>query len=160
LAYAVASSEIYAGTTAIGRSDEVITTDFDGYVTGYDSTGRALWSSTVSTSGSSTPCVAEENVVIVFDPDLDCVYGIGSDGGTLWEYSIDDSLGFEGSRLRHASEGEGKPSPVIGPNGDLYLAGIYGLFCLSGTNLHVANTAWPTYNHDNAHSGWAGRQQR
>ena len=30
----------------------------------------------------------------------------------------------------------------------------------ASARLRMANTAWPTYNHDNAHSGWAGRQQR
>ena len=160
LAYAATSPDLCSGATAIGRNGEVIAADFNGCFAGYDSTGRALWSSTFGTSGSSTPCVVEENAVIVFDPDLDCVYGVGSDGRTLWEYSIDDSLGFDGTHARHTSEGEGNPSPVIGPNGDLYLVGLYGLYCLSGTDLHMANTAWPTYNHDAAHSGWAGRPQR
>jgi len=32
-----------------------------------------------------------------------------------------------------------------------------GICCLAAGNVRLANTAWPTYNHDNARSGWAGR---
>jgi hypothetical protein len=161
LAYSVPTEGTYAGTTAIGRNDEVIVTHYDGRVKGYDSTGRVLWTSILGFEGMNTPCVAEDSTVIVYDSDAACVYGIDGTGQTLWEYSILDSLDAKKHTLNHLSEGDGDPSPVIGPNGDLYLGSSEGgVFCLSGANLRLANTAWPTYNHDNAHSGWAGRQQR
>jgi hypothetical protein len=161
LAYNVTTTLITSGSTAIGRDGDVIVTDQGGWTRGYDSAGREIWSSTANTAGWNTPCVAQESTVIAYDADFASVYALDDHGRTLWEYSVLDSLGIEERRGRHLSEGEEKPSPVIGPNGNIYLANAYyGFFCLSGTNLHMANTAWPTYNHDNAHSGWAGRQQR
>ena len=62
-------------------------------------------------------------------------------------------------RLPRTCEGPyGCPSPVIGPNGDLYIVDPdYGLMCIADGGLRMAHTGWPTYNHDAAHSGWAGR---
>jgi hypothetical protein len=36
----------------------------------------------------------------------------------------------------------------------------YATYCVAIGKARLANTAWPTYNHDNARSGWAGRPQR
>jgi hypothetical protein len=62
-----------------------------------------------------------------------------------------------GKHPARRDEGDGCPSPVIGPNGDLYLASGDGMLCLAGAGLRMAATAWPTFNHDAARSGWAGR---
>ncbi len=157
LAYSVATAGVFPGTTAIGPEDEVVVTDCDGWVRAYDSTGRVLWTSTPVVDGWNTPCVAEDSIVILYDDAAGVVYSLDCTGQTLWEYSIEDSLILKRRRTEHFSEGYGEPSPVIGPNGDLYIVCCGGIFCLSGANLRLANTAWPTYNHDNAHSGWAGR---
>jgi hypothetical protein len=55
---------------------------------------------------------------------------------------------------------KGMTTPLVGPDGNIYLAGDFAVYCLAIGNVRLANTAWPTYNHDNARSGWAGRQQR
>jgi hypothetical protein len=100
--------------------------------------------------------VTEDSTLIVYD-DNGHVYGIGDDGSLLWDFSIYDSLGLS-RRLPRRLEGDGYTSPVIGPDGDLYLADeCCGMTCIAHGGLRVANTAWPTYNHDNARSGWAGR---
>jgi hypothetical protein len=52
------------------------------------------------------------------------------------------------------------PTPIVGPDGNIYLVYYEGICCLATSGARLANTAWPTYNHDNAHSGWAGRPQR
>ena len=67
-----------------------------------------------------------------------------------------DSLDYARRRAPR-SEGDCIPSTVVGPSGDLYLACEDGLFWVSSSDLRMANTAWPTYNHDAARSGWAGR---
>jgi PQQ-like domain len=160
LAYSVPTAGVFPGTTAIGPRDEVIVTDYHGWIRAYDSTGGVLWTSTLGVNGWNTPCVAEDSIVILYDDGDGVVYSLDCTGQTLWEYSIEDSLILKRQRTEHFSEGYGEPSPVIGPNGDLYIVCYGGVFCLSGANLRLANTAWPTYNHDNARSGWAGRQQR
>jgi hypothetical protein len=157
LAWSESVSDPCAGATAVGRDDEVVVTDYAGRIIGYDSTGRQQWSSTPAYFGATnTPCVAQDSTIIAYDPDGGCVYGIGIDGQTLWEFSIWDSIDYEKQPARRA-EGDYCPSAVIGPNGDLYLASGDGLLRLACAGLRMAATAWPTYNHDAARSGWAGR---
>ncbi len=160
LAYSVPTEGVYPGTTAIGCRNEVILTDCNGCVIGYDSSGHELWTSALDAYGWNTPCVAADSTVVLYDDAAGIVYSIDGTGQTLWEYSIYDSLGLKKRRSGRLSEGYWEPSPVIGPNGDLYLMCEDGAVCLSGANLRMAKTAWPTYNHDAARSGWAGRQQR
>jgi outer membrane protein assembly factor BamB len=150
---------VCAGSTAIGYNGEVIVTDWDGCIADYDSDGQLRWKSASCTYGDNTPCVAKDSTIIAFDVEDDRVCAISYSGQKLWEFSIWDSLGID-KRGSSCLEGNGCNSALIGPNGDLYLATSSGLVCLAHGGLSMANTAWPTYNHDNAHSGWAGRQQR
>jgi outer membrane protein assembly factor BamB len=159
LAWSQPTVDLCTGSTVIGMDDQVIITSFGGWIMAYDSTGRQLWTSALDIGAGNTPCVAQDSTIIACDPEGDYVCCIGNDGQTRWEFSIWDSLDIRDARLRRP-EGEDGPSPVIGPNGDLYVACTDGLFCLATGGLKMANTAWPTYNHDNARSGWAGRQQR
>ncbi len=158
LAWSAATGELDPGSIAIGQGDEVIVTDNDGWIRGFDSNGQARWTSSVRIYGGNTSCVTQESTVIAFDPGGP-VFCIDHDGQTLWEFSIRDSLGID-KQLARRPEGQEEPSPVIGLDGDLYLAADYGLVRIAHGGLKMANTAWPTYNHDNAHSGWAGRPQR
>jgi hypothetical protein len=154
------TQSILPGCTAVGQDDKVVVTDEEGTVMCYDSTGRIQWASTFTDAeGGTTPCITEDGTTIYYDAESDRVRGIGSYGQVLWAFDVSDSLHHSrrGARL---DEGYELPSAVIGPNGDLYLANEGGLTCIAHGGLKLANTAWPTYNHDNAHSGWAGRQQR
>jgi len=146
---------LYEGSTVVGRDDDVIVTDNVGRIMSFDSTGRQQWISPVNVQAGNTPCVAQDGSVIAYDPDYGYTYAIGLQGNVLWKFSVWDSLGI--NKRRGKCNEEGSPSPVIGPNGDLYLASEDGLFCLGVGDLRMASTAWPTYNHDAARSGWAGR---
>ncbi|MBN2465646.1 PQQ-like beta-propeller repeat protein [candidate division WOR-3 bacterium] len=156
LAWGASAPELWANCTAVGWNDDVVVIDRDGRVRCFDSEGRQRWVSDASIYAySNTPCVVQDSSVIVVDPDgYTCC--IGSAGQTLWEYSVQDSLWGDRRRTKRL-DGEGYTSPVIGPNGDLYVATGDALVCIAHGALKMANTAWPTYNHDNAHSGWAGR---
>ena len=155
LAWSVSTGELCSGSIAIGQGDEVIVTENHGWIKNYGADGQLRWTSTIDNGAGNTPCVTLDSTLIVFDP-YGSVYGIDNAGQTLWEFSIWDSLGIDKQRARRL-EGSEDPSPVIGPNGDLYLATSYALVCLAHGGLRMANTAWPTYNHDAARSGWAGR---
>lgn len=157
LAWSTPTNELCANCTAVGWGDEVIVIDWDGLVRCFDAQGLERWTSDAPVDGySNTPCVAQDSSIIVVDPSgyTSC---IGNDGRTLWEFSVMDSLGNDKRRAKCA-DGEGYSSAVIGPNGDLYVSTGDGLVCIAHGGLRMANTAWPTYNHDAARSGWAGRQ--
>ncbi len=159
LAWSALTDELWANCTAVGWDDEVIVIDCDDRVRCFDSEGHQRWISTVRVDGySNTPCVVQDSSIIVVDPG-GYAYCIGRDGQTLWEFSVWDSLGDDKRRPKRL-DGEGYNSPVIGPDGDLYVSTGDALVCIAHGGLRMANTAWPTYNHDNARSGWAGRQQR
>jgi hypothetical protein len=158
LAWNVSTNELDPGSIAVGQNDEVIVTDYSGWIRAFDSNGQARWTSNFRIYGGNTSCVAQDSTVIAFDPG-GSVSAIDHSGQTLWEFSIWDSLGID-KQIPRRLEGQQEPSPVIGPDGDLYLASDCGLVCIAHGGLKMASTAWPTYNHDNAHSGWAGRQQR
>jgi outer membrane protein assembly factor BamB len=156
LAWSVLTNQLWPNCAAIGRDDQVIVTDVTGGIFSFDSAGRQQWQTADGVYGGNTPCVAQDGIIIAGDPED--LYGIDANTGlTLWEFSAWDSLEYA-KRRASIAEGDGNPSVVVGPAGDLYLASWDGLFWVSNSDLRMANTAWPTYNHDNAHSGWAGRQ--
>jgi len=162
LAWCVATEGLCPGSTAIGIDDQVIvTTDELACIRNFDSHGNERWTSSgeLDLQGWNTPCVTKDSTVIAFDEGSGYVYEIDDDGRTLWEFSIYDSLYYDKHRPKRL-DGEGYTSPAIGPNGDLYVTIEEGLVCIAHGGLKLASTAWPTYKHDNAHSGWAGRQQR
>jgi len=158
LAWSTITGELDPGSIAIAQDDEVIVTDNSGWVRGFDTNGQERWASNVGIYGGNTSCVAQDSTVLAFDAG-GSVFCIDNAGQILWEFSVCDSLGID-KHLAKRLEGQEEPSPVIGPDGDLYLASENGLVCIAHGGLKMANTAWPTYNHDNARSGWAGRQQR
>jgi outer membrane protein assembly factor BamB len=157
-AWSVLTNQLWPNCTAVGRDDQVIVTDLTGGIFSFDSAGRQQWQTAVKIYGGNSPCVAQDGIIIAGDPEN--LYGIDANTGlTLWMFSSWDSLEYAKRHARKA-EGDGIPTAVVGPAGDLYLASEDGLFWISSSDLRMANTAWPTYNHDAARSGWAGRQQR
>jgi outer membrane protein assembly factor BamB len=145
---------------AIGWNDDVVVTGFSGNVVCLDADGNQRWSEALGVFAGNTPCLTADSAIIVHDLDYNHLSGISEDGEILWDFSIRDSLESD-ERTPRKLEANGYTSPVIGPNGDIYVTDICGgMFCIAHGGLKLANTAWPTYNHDNAHSGWAGRQQR
>ena len=157
LDWSASSDPLWPNCIAVGWDDNVIVIGDDERIRCFDSQGRQRWISDARIGAySNTPCVVQDSTIIAIEP-----YGhtccIDNDGQTRWEFSVFDSLGY-GKRRAKRLDGEDYTSPLIGPDGNLYLALSGTLVCVTHGGLKMANTAWPTYNHDNAHSGWAGRQ--
>jgi hypothetical protein len=158
LAWQTSTGDFYGGSLAVGFDDQVLLLNGDAArLWCYDSAGREQWSADLlEYQGRNTPCIAQDSTIVTYDPDVGYVYGIDAEGQTLWQFSIWDSMDYKKHPARR-DEGDMCPSAVIGPNGNLYLASEDGLVCIACGDIRPANTAWPTYNHDNARSGWAGR---
>lgn len=105
----------------------------------------------------STPSFAADNYFYVMTEEQH-VFCIGTDGRIRWETPLPTSEILEiHSSIREADL---IPSPVIGSDGDIYVAGgtrYIGLYQLQGRSSGIpAYTPWPMFRHDRQHTGKAG----
>jgi hypothetical protein len=157
-----AGAGLYGGGITVGYDDRIYFQSEDDRLYCYDSDGRQVWAEDIpnDTYSSSSPCALSDSTVLICSSEYGQVTCFSWEGNVLWTFSIEDSV-EEARRTRaRRDEGDEDTSPLIGPDGNVYLAGYYSTYCLAIGNVRLANTAWPTYNHDNARSGWAGRPQR
>ncbi|MDH5186225.1 MAG: PQQ-binding-like beta-propeller repeat protein [candidate division WOR-3 bacterium] len=105
---------------------------------------------------SSTPAFANDGYFYIMTEEQR-VFCIGIDGRIRWETPLPSAN--KAKRIRRKREAM-VPSPVIGLDGDIYVAAgqfEYGLYKLQGRSIGTpANTAWPMFRHDRNHSGKAG----
>jgi outer membrane protein assembly factor BamB len=159
LAWSAEAAGLYGGGLTVGYDDRIYvqSTDYD-LIYCLDSDGRMVWASAPPDgAGDYNNVCALADSSIFFVCDEEYAGCLDWSGQVLWDFWIEDSI-ETGSRSRHRrDEGDDEPTPLVGPDGNIYLTYYDGLCCLAAGNIRLANTAWPTYNHDNARSGWAGR---
>ncbi len=159
LAWAAEATLLYGGGISVGYDDRIyIQSESDYSLYCLDSDGRFVWDvQTENFPGyEDNLCVLADSSVLSINSE-DYITCVGWNGLVAWEFSIWDSLETAGRRQGGHDEGDEAPTPAVAPDGNVYLCYDYGLCCLTIGNSGLAPTAWPTYNHDNAHSGWAGR---
>ena len=158
LAWSTWAGYFYTGGITIGYDDMVYVQTEEGNVHCYDANGAERWSTSgPGEAGYNNVCAVSDSSILVYSYD-DILFTIKPDGEIGWVYSIWDSLAERGvTRKQRRDEGDECPSPVVSPEGVIYIFGLdfFGAFVWSGRR--TAATAWPTYNHDPARSGWAGR---
>ena len=152
----------YPGSIIVGAQDRIFLLD-DEYCLLYclDSAGAEVWRCDGLDMGLSpnSPCLASDGSVVITDPEAEYVWDISADGDMVFEYSLYDSTDLAARRTRLGRDDEDGSSAVIGPDGNAYLvSGEFGLCAFALGDRTLAKTAWPTYNHDPARSGWAGRR--
>lgn len=152
-------ADLYGGGITIGYEDRIYFRSEDDRLYCYDSDGRWVWDVDCEISASS-PCVLSDSTVLTYCYKFNELACYSWDGDVLWTFRIEDSVDVAMRHRGHRDEGDGETTPLVGPDGNVYLAGDNSVYCVAIGKAHLANTAWPTYNHDNARSGWAGRQQR
>jgi hypothetical protein len=162
LAWRASVPYVYAGGISVGYDDRIYVQGPGDYILYcLDSAGRLIWScQTEYFPGAQSNLSALSDSTVLSISQEDFITCVGWDGRVAWEFNIDDSLG-----LRHVAggghdEGDERPTPVVAPDGNVYMCCDDGLLCLALGSTVLANTAWPTYAHDNARSGWAGRPMR
>ena len=108
-------------------------------------------------SSLSTPAFATDGYFYIMNEDLH-VFCINSlDGSIRWDTPLPAAAITSHQRSKREDL---LPSPVIGSDGDIYVAAgasAYGLYRLQGRSSNIpANTPWPMFRHDRNHSGKAG----
>jgi outer membrane protein assembly factor BamB len=148
---AVGQTAIFVGTTA----SKVYSLD--------PATGGINWVKVLGYPDGFTtaPAVAADGSVY-FQSARDVLYRLNqSDGGTVWTcdcrsyYMLWYGLMFPGKRW---FPGEYPPNPTILPNGNVIVAGEYGLFCVAGSRGAPLDprAPWPKWQHDLYNSGHVG----
>ncbi len=160
LTWSCPEADVYPGCLAVGHDNRLYFTDGDLYLTCVDRDGNVLWSVQPREGAwENTPVIAADSTIIVYDPECEILYGFNTEGEQLWEFWAYDSLYPDLRSRAGRDEGNECGSPIIGPDGNIYTAGWdLGIACISFGDARLADTPWPTYNHDPARSGWAGRE--
>jgi outer membrane protein assembly factor BamB len=109
----------------------------------------------------AAPAVAADGSVY-FQSNSDVLYRVNqSDGSVVWicdcrdYYMFSDNIIYPGKRMRPA---EYPPSPTILPNGNVIVAGGYGLYCVAGSRAGPLDplAPWPKWQHDLYNTGYVG----
>jgi hypothetical protein len=159
LAWSAEAAGLYGGGITVGYYDHVYVQSPDyNVIYCLDSDGRKVWrSEPPDGAGDYNNVCALADSSILFMCEEEYVGCLDWSGQVLWNFWIGDSLGTGRRSGLRRDEGNNEPTPIVGPDGNIYLTYYDGLCCLAAVNVRLANTAWPTYNHDSARSGWAGR---
>lgn len=152
---------LYQGCLTVGYDDRIYFPCEGEQLHCYDSDGHEVWATGIPGGSftASSPCALADSTVLTYDGD-ECLLNCFSwDGDLLWTFSITDSIDEEVLKRGRRDEGDGAGTPLVCPDGTVCLTDYdCPVFCLAIGKARLANTAWPTYNHDNARSGWAGRR--
>ncbi len=108
----------------------------------------------------STPTFAADGYFYVMTEEQH-VFCIGTDGIIRWNTRLPSVHISKFIKLSNKREDDLIPSPVIGSDGDIYVAGgadYRGLYQLQGrsTGTPMLNSPWPTFRHDRQRTGKAG----
>jgi hypothetical protein len=158
VAWSAEAPGLYGGGITVGFGDRIYVQSYDdNCVYCLEANGRLKWMGATEASGDLNNVCALADSSIIFVGFGECVDCKNWNGTSRWSFNIVDSLDLSGQPRPANLEGDDSPTPLVGPDGRIYVGYGDGLCCLTVGGVPLANTAWPTYNHDNAHSGWAGR---
>jgi len=134
---------MYHGGITVGYDDRIYCQSEGNRLHCYDSDGRQVWSEYIPDDayGSTSPCILSDSTVLVFCGEYAQLRCFSWDGDVLWTYCIEDSV--EGARRHrgHRDEGDYEATPVVGTDGNVYVASAYSTYCLAIGKARLANTA-------------------
>jgi len=168
-------------TPAIGW-DGTIYVGVENSLYAFNPGGAPKWE--VVTGGQvGSPAIGPDGTIYVGSNDH-YLYAVNPDGSKKWVYDGKDELGWAYGRRGPAIGDDGiiylsasngvhaiKPdgalqwrdlscwsnsSPVIGPDGTVYVGVGYSLIAFQSTSTGLADSAWPMFHHDPQHTGLSG----
>jgi outer membrane protein assembly factor BamB len=128
--------------------------DADGVVWALRPEGNGdVWRTEVGPSFTSSPLLAANGRLYLYDGDNGSLYCLSSDSGhVLWRTDVRVHSGS--SRGRDMEDL--KPSMTVTSAGDIVVADETGVYCVRGyPDGQLANTPWPKWQHDTYNTGCA-----
>jgi len=123
---------------SVGPDSTLYFGEFSYYFYAVDYYGNLKWWHPIRVTNSS-PAIGADGTIYVEDSGSD-LFAFSPEGDVLWQYPLG---------------GGANTSPAIAPDGTIYLSGWFdkSLHAITSSSMGLANTPWPRFRHDNAHSG-------
>ncbi|MEO0104311.1 MAG: PQQ-binding-like beta-propeller repeat protein [candidate division WOR-3 bacterium] len=103
-------------------------------------------------SFSSAPCFAQDNIFYIYDTDAEVLYCLENSGKVRWYCEVTEALATAAKKLEEPSE---LISPLIGPDGNIYIGASDGVYVVAGraTGTPLTNSPWPRWRRNNWNTG-------
>ncbi|MCS7249634.1 MAG: PQQ-binding-like beta-propeller repeat protein [candidate division WOR-3 bacterium] len=103
-------------------------------------------------SFSSAPFFAQDEIFYIYDNTDEKIYCIKLSGEVRWVFSAGEELSKLGKKLEEPEE---LVSPLIGPDGNIYLGASDGVYAIKGrpTGTPLTNSPWPRWRRNNWNTG-------
>ncbi|MEO0133208.1 MAG: hypothetical protein ABIK72_00395 [candidate division WOR-3 bacterium] len=100
----------------------------------------------------SAPCFAQDNIFYIYDNDDDRVYSLEISGKVRWYCDVTEALLSTAKKLEEPEE---LVSPLIGPDGNIYVGADDGVYVVAGraTGTPLTNSPWPRWRRNNWNTG-------
>ncbi|MEO0130799.1 MAG: PQQ-binding-like beta-propeller repeat protein [candidate division WOR-3 bacterium] len=103
-------------------------------------------------SFKSAPCFAQDDIFYIYDTDDEILYCLENSGKVRWYCDVTEILATAAKKLEEPSE---LVSPLIGPDGNIYVGATDGVYVVSGraTGTPLTNSPWPRWRRNNWNTG-------
>lgn len=103
-------------------------------------------------SFSSAPFFAQDNIFYIYNTDDEVLYCLENSGKVRWYCDVTEILATTAKKLEEPSE---LVSPLIGPDGNIYVGASDGVYVVSGraTGTPLTNSPWPRWRRNNWNTG-------
>ncbi|PIE69003.1 MAG: hypothetical protein CSA21_04245 [Deltaproteobacteria bacterium] len=135
---ATTQGPIHYSSPAIGPDGTIYVGSEDKHLYAFSSDGIQKWNATTQGRVLSSPAIGADGTIYVGSVDAR-LYAFSPDGTQKWNAATKDEI---------------VSSPAIGPDGTLYIGSTDSrLYAFEGASGGLADTSWPMFRQNNAHTG-------